>query len=52
MEPLMKLEVSVEEHHLHAVLGDLNQHRSDIIEITLRDELKVLLIPLNVCTPP
>lgn len=42
MEPLMKLEVAIEEQYLHAVLGDLAQHRSDILEVTQRDELKVV----------
>lgn len=41
MEPFMKLEVTIEDRYLHAVLGDLAQHRSDIIEITERHELKV-----------
>ncbi len=41
MEPFMKLEVTIEDRYLHAVLGDLAQHRSDIIEVTERHELKV-----------
>lgn len=41
MEPFMKLEVIVEERFLHAVLGDFAQHRSDILEVNERHELKV-----------
>ncbi len=41
MEPFMKLEVTVEERFLHAVLGDLAQHRSEVLEVTQRAELKV-----------
>ncbi|XP_046440167.1 ribosome-releasing factor 2, mitochondrial-like [Daphnia pulex] len=43
MEPFMKLEVIIEEHFLHAVLGDFAQHRSDILEVTERHELKVVI---------
>lgn len=45
MEPFMKLEVTIEECYLHAVLGDLAQHRSDIIEVSQRHELKVNSFP-------
>jgi len=41
MEPYMKLEITVEEQHLHAVLGDLAQHRSSVLEVTQRQGLKV-----------
>ncbi len=44
MEPFMKLEVIIEEHFLHAVLGDFAQHRSDILEVTERHELKVCVV--------
>lgn len=43
MEPYMKLEITADERHLHGVLGDLAQHRSDILEVTQRGELKVVL---------
>lgn len=41
MEPYMRLEVTVEDCYLHGVLGDFAQHRSEIIEITQRHDLKV-----------
>lgn len=41
MEPFMKLEVTVDERYLHGVLGDLAQHRSDVLEVTQRAEWKV-----------
>lgn len=41
MEPFMQLEVRTEEPYLHAVLGDLAQHRSDVLEVTQRHDLKV-----------
>ena len=41
MEPVMRVEVSIEDKYLHAVLGDLAQHRSEIIDVTQRNDLKV-----------
>ncbi|KAK4016807.1 hypothetical protein OUZ56_031775 [Daphnia magna] len=43
MEPFMRLEVTIEDRYLHAVIGDFAQHRSDIIEVSERHELKVVL---------
>lgn len=37
----MKIEVTVEDRFVHAVLGDFSQHRSDIVEVTQRHDLKV-----------
>lgn len=48
MEPFMRLEVTIEDRYLHAVIGDFAQHRSDIIEVSERHELKVLGIFTNV----
>ena len=42
LEPVMRLQVAVDEGHLHAVLADLARHRSTVLEIAQRQELKVV----------
>lgn len=37
-------QVTIDERYCSAVLGDLVQHRSDILEVTQRNELKVSFI--------
>ena len=41
LEPFMNVEVTVDERYLHSVLGDLAQHRSQVLEISQRHDLKV-----------
>jgi len=41
--------VTIDERYLHAVLGDLAQHRSDILEVAQRNELKVNFILIVLC---
>lgn len=48
MEPFMRLEVTIEDRYLHAVLGDFAKHRSDIIEVSERHELKVSPVFSNI----
>lgn len=43
MEPFMRVEVSIDSNYLHLVLADFSQHRADILDITERNELKVVL---------
>lgn len=43
MEPFMKVEISIDGKYLHAVLGDFSQHRADILDVTERNELKVVV---------
>ena len=46
---LFLFQVTIDERYLHAVLGDLAQHRSDILEVTQRNELKVYFILILLC---
>lgn len=48
LEPMMSLEVTVEEEHLSLVLGDLAQRRGTVRDIQSRHSNKVLLanVPL------
>lgn len=48
LEPMMSLEVTVEEEHLSVVLGDLAQRRGTVRDIQSRHNNKVLLanVPL------
>ncbi|XP_015275820.1 PREDICTED: ribosome-releasing factor 2, mitochondrial [Gekko japonicus] len=48
LEPLMNLEITVDESHLGAVLGDLAQRRGSIQEIQSRQDSKVMIasVPL------
>lgn len=48
LEPLMSLEVTVGEHHLSTVLGDLSQRRGTVRDIQSRHDDRVLLatVPL------
>lgn len=48
LEPMMNLEITVSDHHLGAVLGDLAQRRGSIREIQSRQDNKVVLasVPL------
>ncbi|XP_066469997.1 ribosome-releasing factor 2, mitochondrial [Tiliqua scincoides] len=48
LEPVMNLEITVSDHHLGAVLGDLAQRRGSIREIQSRPDDKVVLasVPL------
>lgn len=41
MEPFMKVEVIIDEGYLHSVLADFAQHRSEILEVGQRQDLKV-----------
>lgn len=38
----MKVEVIIDDDYLHSVLGDFAQHRSEILEVGQRQELKVI----------
>lgn len=48
LEPLMNLEITVDESHLGTVLGDLAQRRGSIQEIQSRQDNKVVIasVPL------
>jgi len=43
MEPFMRVEISIDGKYLHAVLADFSQHRADILDVTERNELKVVV---------
>ncbi|XP_071080467.1 ribosome-releasing factor 2, mitochondrial-like isoform X1 [Haliotis cracherodii] len=42
LEPMMKLQISTDEDHLHSVLSDLAQRRSHIESIAPRDDVRVV----------
>ncbi|XP_046555914.1 ribosome-releasing factor 2, mitochondrial-like [Haliotis rubra] len=42
LEPMMKLQISTDENHLHSVLSDLAQRRSHIESVTPRDDVRVV----------
>jgi len=43
MEPFMRVEISIDGNYLHAVLADFSQHRADILDVTERNEVKVVV---------